>query len=211
MDLGGIQCHGCGSSNVTFDAKRRIVVCNQCGKQEFYSRATLNANGKVLFSKQNAIRFFKEGKYDSANSYARDVLNISMDNGAALFIMSYYEEFVERRSHAMDHFFTQIMDVELEYDEIQELKELFFACAINLIEYEEQIIRLMAINMQAPEDTDDLRDFIDRICPYYISKRTNMNFFNQNLIGMYKDLAEHCDIPKTCFALLKAITCLLTS
>ena len=205
MDFGGMQCHGCGSSNVTFDAKRRIVKCNQCGKEEYYSGATLNANGKVLYSKQNAIRFFKEGKYDNANTFAREVLNISMDNAAALFVMSYYEEFIERRSRSMDAFFMQIADVPLEYDEVQELQELILACAINMMEYEEQIIQLIALNMQSSEDAKDLCEFIDKICPYFISKRSNMNFFTPNLVDMYAELAEHCGVPKTCFALMKAI------
>ena len=25
----GLECSGCGSSNVTFDSKRRILICNQ--------------------------------------------------------------------------------------------------------------------------------------------------------------------------------------
>ena len=58
MEGAGLQCHGCGSTNVVFDSKRRILKCNQCGKEEYYSRATLNSNGKVVFGKQNAMSFF---------------------------------------------------------------------------------------------------------------------------------------------------------
>ena len=72
---------------MTFDPKRRILLCNQCGKEEYYSRATLNANGKVVFSRRNAIRFFSEGKLEDARHYAMEVLNISMDNAPAMYIL----------------------------------------------------------------------------------------------------------------------------
>ena len=32
-----------------------------------------------------------------------------------------------------------------------------------------------------------------------------MDFFKDSLVEVYEELARHCDIPKTCFALLKAI------
>ena len=118
MDLEGLQCHGCGSTNVTFDPKRRILSCNQCGKEEYYSRSTLNANGKVVYARRNAIHFFKEGRMDDA-------------------------------------------------------REL---CTV-----------------------------IDTICPFLISKRTSAGYLTDNLVDMYRELAEHCGIPKTCFALLKSI------
>jgi len=205
MDGIGLQCQGCGSSSVTFDAKRRIVVCNQCGRQDFYSRSALNKNGKVIFSKENAIRFFLEGKYENANTYAKDVLNISKDNAAALFIMSYYEEYIVRRSHSMDSFFVQMKDVALEYDEVQELQDLIVGCAVNMLDFEEQIIQIIAMNLQDPNDAADLCEFMDKVLPYFISKRPSTNFFTKNLVEMYTELAAHCVIPKTCFALMKGI------
>lgn len=205
MELGGLQCHGCGSSNVVFDPKKRILICNQCGKEEYYSRATLNATGKVLFSKENAINFFTEGKFEDAQRYAMDVLNISKDNAPALYIMAYYDEFVRRKEGSIKCFFQELEDLALEYDEIQELKRLFLASAYNLVDYEEDALRLIAVNMQSEEDAVDLCDFVDKLCPYLIKKRTSMDFLTKNLIEIYEELAGHCDIPKTCFALLKAI------
>ncbi len=205
MELGGLQCHGCGSSNVVFDSKKRILTCSQCGKEEYYSRSTLNSNGKVLFSKENSINFFMEGQFENSQHYAMDVINISKDNAPALYIMAYYDEFIMKREGALKSFFFEVNDLALEYDEVQELKRLLLASAYNLIDYEEEVIKLIAINMQSEEDSADLREFVDKLCPYLIKKRPSIDFFTQNLMEMYGELAGHCDIPKTCFALLKAI------
>ena len=205
MDMEGMQCHGCGSTNVVFDPKRRILICNQCGKEEYYSRATLNANGKVVFSRRNAIRFFTEGKLEDARHYAMEVMNISMDNAPAMYILAYYDEFTARKPDSMKRFFDQIKDVALEYDEVADLRGLLLSSAYNLADYEEDVIQLIAVNMQAEADSHDLCEFIDTLCPYLIGKRPSASFLTQDLAGMYQELAEHCGIPKTCFALLKAI------
>lgn len=200
-----MQCHGCGSTNVTFDPKRRILICNQCGKEEYYSRATLNANGKVVFSRRNAIRFFSEGKLEDARHYAMEVLNISMDNAPAMYILAYYDEFTARKPDAMKRFFQQIRDVSLEYDEVTDLRGLLLSSAYNLSDYEADVIQLIAVNMQAEEDAPALCEFIDTLCPYLIGKHPSTAFLTKELTEMYQELAAHCSIPKTCFALLKAI------
>lgn len=205
MDMGGMQCRGCGSTNVTFDPKQRILRCNQCGKEEYYSRATLNANGKVVFGRQNAIRSFIGGRVEEARHYAMEVLNISMDNAPAMYILAYYDEFTVRKPDSMRQFFAQLRDVPLEYDEVADLRGLFLASAYNLADYEENVIELVALNMQAEEDAPELCKFIDALCPYWIGKRTSAGFLTASLGEMYQELAAHCGIPKTCFALLKAI------
>lgn len=205
MDMDGLVCHGCGSSNVVFDPKRRILVCNQCGKEEFYSRATLNANGKVIFGQRNAIRFFTDGKLEDARHYAADVLNISMDNAPAMYILAYYDEFSQGKTGELHTFFSKTKRISLEYDEVQDLLTLFRASAYNLGDYEEDVIELVATNMQAQEDADTLRSFVDTLCPYLISKRPSSSFLTRELAEMYRELAEHCGIPKTCFALIKSI------
>lgn len=205
MEATGLKCNGCGSSNVVFDPKRRILVCNQCGKEEYYSRATLNSNGKVLLSKDNAMQFFAEGKFDSARHYALEILNISQDNAPALFIIAYYDDFVERKDYAVKQFFTKIRDISLEYNEIRELIILFENAIYNMSDYEKEMLELIALNMQSSEDIKELSEFADKICPYYILKRTSINYFTNGMYEIYKEYAEHCDIPKTCFALMKSI------
>lgn len=205
MDMEGLRCHGCGSSNVEFDHKRRVLRCHQCGKEEYYSRATLNANGKVVFARQNAMRFFEEGKLEDARHYAMEVLNISSDNAPARFMLAYYDEFKAMRPNAMKQFFTEIQPIALEYDEVADLRKLLLKSACYLSEFEGDVIRLLAANMQAPEDAPTLCEFIDSFCPYQIGRHTSASFLTEELCGMYQDLAGHCGIPKTCFALLKGI------
>ena len=205
MDFAGLQCHGCGSTNVTFDPKQRILRCNQCGNEEYYSRSTLNASGKVAYARRNAMQFFKEGRMDDARHYAKDFLNISMDNAPSLYILAYYDEFATRKPDSMKNFFIQMADVPLEYDEVRDICSLLMASAYNLGDFEEDVIKLLALNMQSPDDARELCTVIDSICPYLISKRTSSAYLTNNLVSMYRELAGHCDIPKTCFALLKSI------
>ena len=201
----GMQCSGCGSTNVTFDPQRRVLVCNQCGKEEYYSRATLNANSKVVYSRQNAINFFVNAKYDMASQYAHDVINIAKDNAPALYMMAYYDEHVLGKSRSMKSFFMFTDQTPLEYDEVKELMQLFLASPYSLIEYETDVISTMAKNLQDERDKQTLCDFLDKLCPYLIGKRPSMSFLTDELIEMYCELAQHCGIPKTCYALLNAI------
>lgn len=205
MEAGSMQCHGCGSTNVTFDPQRRILICNQCGKQEYYSRATLNANGKVVFARQNAINFFTHGHYDTARQYAQDILNISSDNAPALYMLAFYDEFTLGKNGALKRLFALFDTMALEYQEVQDLMELFLASPAKLLDFQEDIITVIAKNLQDEKDAQVLCAFFDKICPYFISRWPSMGFLKPSLIELYTELVEHCGIPKTCFALLNAI------
>ena len=93
----------------------------------------------------------------------------------------------------------------MEYDEVQDLRKLFVASSYRLQDFETDMIQLIAANMQAEEDMEELCGFIDQVCPYLISKRTSTGYLTKELADMYRELAEHCTIPKTCFALLKSM------
>lgn len=205
MYIDGLKCPGCGSSNVNFDNENRKLICMQCGGEHYYSRATLNSNSKVVLNRENAIKFFEASKYEDARLFARDILNIFKDNAPARYIIAYYSEFIEKRENSLKEFFYETEKVALEYDEVEELKKLIISSAINLTDFENEIIRLIAKNMQSIDDADKLRDFIDLICPYFTQKRVNINFLNNELIENYKELTAHCIIPKTCLSLLKSI------
>ena len=73
-------------------------------------------------------------------------------------------------------------------------------------DFEGDVIELMAANLQSEQDKKELSTFIDEICPYLIKKRHSIAFFDDRLCEMYVELAVHCDIPKTCLTLIKAIS-----
>ncbi len=205
MEFDKLECSGCGSANVEFDPRSRRLICNQCGNEEVYSRKRVNSGAKVIYSRDNAIRFFMDNNYSNAGKYAQDVLNISIDNAPALYIISYIEEFDNKKRGNMEKFFTVTRDLPLDYNEVEELKKLFLASPYKLIEHEEEFIRLIAINSQDESDKKDLCNFIDAISPYLIAKRPGISYLTAELAEMYSDLAGHCNIPKTCFALLDSI------
>lgn len=205
MEYDRLECPGCGSADVSFDSQTRKLYCRQCGKETFYSRATLNKHGKVIYSKENAVKYFTEGKFDTARHYAQEVLNIMMDNVPAMYIMAYIDEQIDKKMGRMKGFFATIRDLPIDWDEVTTLKSLFLASPYALIEYEEDVIRTVAVNLQADEDAKQLSEFFDTICPYFISKRPSCDFMTESLAEMYRDLAGHCDIPKTCYALLMGI------
>ncbi len=205
MDVASMQCHGCGSTNVSFDPQHRMLICNQCGKQEYYSRATLSSNSKVLYAKQNAIGFFTGGHYDTSRNYAQDVLNIFVDSAPALYILAYFDEFLQGRNGALQQFFQKMNSIALEYEEVKDLMTLYLASPYKLMDFEANVIRTIAVNFQSEKDAPTLCSFIDKLCPYLISKWPSMNYLSKELVEIYQELADHCGIPKTCFALINAI------
>lgn len=205
MEFSGLKCSGCGSSDVEFIPRTRKLICHQCGKEEYYSRATLNKNGKVILAKDNAKKFFMSGDMDNSKHYALEVLNIFIDNVPAKYIVSYYDEIKNAKNSSIKDFFVSIKDVALEYDEIRDLQELLVASARVLSDYEKEIIEVSAYNMQSLDDTKELESFIDKICPYFIKNRLSADFLKGNGASYYEELANRLNIPKTCFALIKSI------
>ncbi|MCI6274464.1 hypothetical protein [Tractidigestivibacter sp.] len=205
MEVQGLSCHGCGSTDVGFDPKTRKIHCRQCGREEYYSRAQLGATGKVAFAKDNAIQFFKDGNWSSARTFANDVLNTMQDNAAALFIVAYCDEFEDGRSGAVEEFFGRVGPMALEYGEVRDLIELFEGALYNMRDYEAQMVTVVIENMQGAEDRQTLEGFIETVCPYCISRYASEDFLSDERAALYRDIASHCDVPKTCFALLKGI------
>ena len=205
MEITGLTCRGCGSSDVTFDPVTRKIHCNQCGKEEFYSRAQLGASGKIILTKDNAVKFFMSGNFQNAREFANDVLNIMQDNAAALFIVAYTDVFLYGHTGALNRFFEKIEPVALEYDEVRDLIKLFEHGLHNMVDYEEQMVTLIIKNMQSSDDRNELEQFIDAVCPYCISRYPSSDFLTESRAVFYGDIASHCNIPKTCFALLKGI------
>lgn len=205
MEIMGLTCPGCGSSNVNFDPETRWLYCNQCGRKQYYSRAQIGATGKVLLSKDNAIKFFKAGNWPLARDFANDVLNTMQDNVAALFMAAYCNEFVNGSYGSLRRFFEKADSVALEYDEVRDLIDLFEHTLHNMRDYEVEMVALVIKNMQSREDRRELEAFIDTVCPYCIARYASQDFLTPERVEFYRDVVSNCDVPKTCFALVKGI------
>ena len=200
-----LRCSGCGSTMINFDPKTRTLTCDQCGNVETYSRATLNKNGKVIYCKENALSRFAEGKFDEARRFALDIMNISIDHIPAMFICAFYDDVVQKEHGEIGRFFDKIKNEALDFDEVRAMMTLFKAAVPFMIDYEARMLEVLKDNMQSEEDSKELCDFVDLVCPYFISKRSSASFLTDELAGIYKELAGRCSIPKTCYALLKAV------
>lgn len=205
MEVNGLTCEGCGSTDVEFNPVTRKVHCNQCGREMYYSRARLGATGKVAFSKDNAIKSLKDGNFMEARKFAADVLNMMQDNAAAQFIVAYCDEFCEGLAGSMNGYFDKIGPIALEYDEVRDLIDLFESTLYNMRDFEVQMVSLIVANMQSMDDRRLLESFIDGVCPYCIAHYASEDFMTEEREHFYEDLAANCDIPKTCLALLKGI------
>lgn len=205
MEVQGLSCHGCGSTDVAFDPQTRKIHCNQCGREEYYSRAQIGATGKVAFAKDNAIQFFVGGNLEEARKFAGDVLNTMQDNAAALFIVAYCDEFVAGMAGSMASFFRRVADMPLEYDEVRDLIGLFESTLHNMRDFEVEMVTLAVVNMQSADDRTALESFIDNVCPYCIARYASEDFMTPEREEFYRDVVANCDVPKTCLALLKGI------
>jgi len=72
----------------------------------------------------------------------------------------------------------------------------------NLEQALEQILDLVRGNAQTSEE---LCAFVDAFSPSVIAKRNSIDYLTQELADIYMELAQDCNIPKTCYALLSSI------
>lgn len=206
MEIPGVQCAGCGSSEVEFIESSRKLICHKCGREDYWSRATLNKNRQVIINKDNAMKFFLEGDIDTSRCYALEVLNIFVDNIPAKYIISYFDEVKNGKIDSIKECIKCIQDTkDVHGDEIRDFSKLVIASARYLHEYSSDIIEVFVKNMQAMEDRKELSEIMDKICPYFIQLSSSIDFLKDKGLEYYTELAQNLDIPKTCFYLIKAI------
>lgn len=207
MNTALLQCPGCGSSRVRTDIKKRRLICEQCGNEMTYSRATVNAttSDTIKNRRDNAYEYFKSGKFELAYKFAREVLEVARDYVPAKYIIAFYEENKIKKAGVLKQFFEALDGILLEYEEIIGLEQLFLAFPYKLIEYENDVLKVIMDNLEEEDERQELCKFVDGICPFWISKRPSQNYLEGELLKRYEMLAGQCTAPKLCFALMDSI------
>lgn len=202
MDASVFYCPGCGQP-VDVDFKTRKGVCAWCGNIVTFPRRTFNSDDKVKNELTFSTRYFREKRFEDAKHHAENVLSVAIDNAPALFIRAYYEAFLatNKDSDRIRSFFNELKDIDVDVEEIQPLSELFLLSVRKLGPQEKEVLGWAKSNLPR----DDLLRFTDEFCPIAINGRESIDFFDPDLIELYKQIAAECSIPKTCYALLSAI------
>lgn len=203
MDATVFHCPNCGAP-VDIDYKTRKGTCEFCGSVVTFPRKTFNSSSNVVNELPICLRSFDEKRFADARAHAESVLAVAIDNGPALYARTYYEAFaaVTRNSERLGEFFKQINDIDMDGEEVQALKKMFLSTVNKLGDYEEELLQWAVANL-APSE---LGNFTEAVSPLLIGKRTSIDFFTPKLAKTYKEIASLCPIPKTCYALLQAIT-----
>lgn len=203
MDASVFYCPGCGQP-VDVDFKTRKGHCEWCGNFVTFPRRAFNRDDKVKNELALCVRCFSEKRFTDAKAHAENVLAVAIDNAPALYVRAYFEAFsaVNKNSARIGEFFQQLDGIEADDEEVEALKQMFLSTLYKLEFYEETVLHWASENLTGEE----LCSFTDAFSPILISKRTSINFFTPQLEELYKAICARCSIPKTCYALLQAIS-----
>ena len=200
------QCPGCFTTIPAecIDFKTRRAVCPSCGNLVILKRRDINNSDKVVYDVKNAVNYFLDANYDTANRFAESALSVAVDNAAALFIIAYYCAFsaeTKTRKHLDKYFYETLPELELDADEAEYCKQLWLKTVPHLVDYEKIILTKM-LETQSPKD---LGAFVESFSPYAIARRTNSEWLDKDMAELYKTINEQTDIPKTWFALYSSL------
>lgn len=203
MDASVFYCPGCGQP-VDVDFKTRKGHCEWCGNIVTFPRKTFNSDEKVKNELTLCVRCFSEKRFGDAKAHAENVLAVAIDNAPALYARAYYEAYsaVNKNTGRLGEFFRQLLDIETDSDEVDSLQQMFLSTISKLEEHEESVLRWATANMTP----SGLCGFTDAFSPVLIGKRTSIDFFTPQLAECYRQISAECSVPKTCYALLQAIS-----
>lgn len=201
------HCPNCG---VTIEAsainfKTRRATCMFCGKEVIFPKRNSTASPNAVHALNEAKSFFFDKNFTSAKSCAEQVVSMVPENAPALYIIAYYNAYIAevKSRDSMERLFDQtLVDAELEIEEEECFKELLLKTIYHSCDYEEQIVKKFV----EYDDAKELLQFIDTFCPVVITKRPSTLWFTPKMAQLYAQCAKKATIPKTCFALLTAIS-----
>lgn len=147
---------------------------------------------------------FMKRDFKNAMLSAEKVLQEQDAHIPANYIKAYYQACVENTSHrdALKNFFAKHSQTVLSAEDVKLMKNMFLISGYQLMAYEREALELV---LRSEDTSANICAFVDTLCPKLIAKRENREFLTPALVETYSKLANKCNIPKTCFALLSSI------
>lgn len=147
---------------------------------------------------------FMKRDFKNAMLSAEKVLQEQDSHIPANYMKAFYQACVENTSHrdALKNFFAKHSQTVLSAEDVKLMKNMFLVSAYQLMSYEREMLELVLRSEDTPAN---ICAFVDTLCPKLIAKRENREFLTPALVETYSKLANKCNIPKTCFALLSSV------
>ncbi|MBQ7912911.1 MAG: hypothetical protein IJ308_04085 [Clostridia bacterium] len=203
------ECPTC-SQPIAFenvDFKTRRAHCEWCENDVILPRQEITGSDKVLNELKQAVRFFVEKDFKMAEKYAIEVLSTAVNHAAGLFIHGYYRAFVDgiKNRDTLNKFFNEDLQTiqdegGMTDEELEGFKQCVLSVVPNVAEYEQPILAAVLAN-----DPDGVVAFTEAFAPASIMKRTDIDWVNDEIFNIYKEIGSRGPIPKTWFALFSGM------
>jgi DNA-directed RNA polymerase subunit RPC12/RpoP len=206
MEANTYICSHCGSSIPAdqVDVKRRRGYCRFCGLESIFPKKRSTASPNAVIALEEASKLFNVGNFESAKECAETAISMSRDNAGALYIINYHKSYASKlkSSKGLETFFTETLpNSELELEEEEMFKQSLLKTIHHSCDYEKYILKKFV----EFDDDDELLEFVESFCPFSILAHKSIEWFDAELIEIYKEISRRIVIPKTWFALYKAM------
>ena len=200
-------CPGCGASLSAnqIDRKTRTGTCHFCGLTVRFAKKHSANSPSVQVALEEGVRLFLAGNFDSARSCAENVLTMSRNNAAALFIVNYYRSYAAevKDSRLMASFFRETWDDCLfEVEEEEFCKQMILKSIMHSGEFEKEILS----KFNDYDDASEITEFTESFSPMLIMRQKNIDWFTPEMAEIYQSLTDKTNLPKTWYALYAGIT-----
>ncbi len=201
MEAQVYKCPGCGQpiDFASVDFKTRRAHCEWCENDVVLPRQEVANSDKVLNELKQAVRFFTEKDFPMAQKYAEEVLTTAVDHAVGLFIHGYVRAFVDsgKKRETLNKFFSETLPtIDMTDEELEGFKSCVLSVAPNIVDYEEPILAAVLAN-----DPNGVVAFTEAFSPACVMNRTDIEWVNDNIFNIYKEIGSRGVLPKTWYAL----------
>lgn len=202
MDAGAFSCPHCGAP-VDIDFKTRKGLCDSCGSVVTFPRREINHMENVSEQWRACRRCFLDKSFAEAMDHATAILRFAVDHLPALFVRAYYLSFAAevRKEKYITDFMNNLKDAECDEEEVAEASKVMASVSTRFDRFEKEILSWANEHMSDSE----LGEFVESFSPALIARRKNIDYFDEEMAALYKEIVTRCSAVKTCYALLQGI------